>query len=75
MKRKMIDLKPGDLVSVRDVSTVGWSAGTVIDGPFYQEPDDPERLGWWSYKVMSMGRVDHYDERRVEPLEWNSRID
>jgi hypothetical protein len=74
-KRKMSDLKPGALVNVLEGYTQ-WAGGngatlvgTVIDGPFYQEPDDPERLGWWSYKILSRGGIRHIDDKHLELLD------
>ena len=69
-KKKMSDLNPGDLVRVHRFPRGGDTfVGTVIDGPFYQEPDDPNVLGWWSYKILSLGSVQHIYENHLEPLD------
>ena len=72
----MRDLKPGALVRIKPgrgrymgphrKMTV---TGTVIDGPFYQEPDDPERLGWWFYKILCYSGIRYINVKHVEPFD------
>ena len=72
-KRKMRDLKPGALISIKPGRgrfmgphrKMAFMA-TVIDGPFYQEPDDPERLGWWFYKILCYSGIRYINVKHVE---------
>ena len=71
----MSHLDSGDLVRVqlylRPLSPL-WdepAVGTVIDGPYYQEPNDPYELGTWSYKILLHGSVLHIYENHLELLD------
>lgn len=68
----MSDLDSGDLVRFHLQLSPLWdepAVGTVIDGPYYQEPNDPYELGTWSYKILLHGSVLHIYENHLELLD------
>jgi len=80
----MSDLKPGALVSIVPFARAGRGPhrkmalmGTVIDGPFYQEPTNRSGIGRWSYprpgrrsyKILCYGSIRYVDAKHVEPFD------
>ncbi len=65
-------MKVGDLVKVWNSNSVyartDYVIGTIVEDFYYMEPDDEDRMGQYYWTVLSDGKRDEINQRRLEVL-------